>query len=75
MRFFFDYLTPERPLYDYHGQVFYSRQAAIDFAVAIVEDLKHSLSEAWIGACVEVRDAQGQHLYSLAVSDGELQSA
>lgn len=75
MRFFFDYLTPDRPLYDYHGQVFYSRQAAIDFAAAIVEDLKHSLTERWIGSCVEVRNEQGERVYSLPVSEGELQLA
>lgn len=67
MRFFFDYTTRDRSLYDYRGDEFRTAQAAIEFAAAIAEDLKHSLANEWLGWRVEVRNTEGVKLFSLPV--------
>ena len=66
-RFFFDYTTNGQSLYDYRGDEFRNPQSAIDFAEAIAQDLKHSLSGDWLGWSVEVRDAEGTKFFSLLV--------
>jgi hypothetical protein len=71
MRFFFDYRTRDQALYDYCGDYFQHPQAAIEFAAAIAEDLKNRLTENWVGWSVEVRNAEGTKLSSIAVdADG-----
>ena len=67
-RFFFDYMGGDQSLYDYRGHEFRSPQAAIDFAGAIVEDLKNSLDKAWLGWCIEVRNAAGVRFSTLPVN-------
>jgi hypothetical protein len=67
-RFFFDYRSHGQSLYDYHGHEFRNPQAAIDFAGAIVEDLKNSLDKAWIGWCIEVRNGAGVRFSALPVN-------
>ena len=57
-RFFFDYTAKEQSLLDYGGHEFRSSQAAIDFAQAIAQDLRHSLNGNWLGWSVEVRNAK-----------------
>ena len=66
-RFFFDYTTKDRSLYDYQGDVFLSSGDAYEFAQATVQSLKNSLAGDWIGWSVEVRNATGTKLFSLPV--------
>jgi uncharacterized protein DUF6894 len=67
MRFFFDYRTNNRSLFDYRGDEFQSPQGAIEYAEAIVQHLKNSLSGDWVGWSVEVRNAEGTKFHSLLV--------
>jgi hypothetical protein len=67
-RFFFDYVTRGRLLYDYNGVEFRSAQSAIEYAADIVEDLRHSLSEEWLGWWIEVRKADGAKILTLPVN-------
>ena len=67
MRFFFDYTTKDRSLYDFQGDDFHSPQSAIEFAEAIAQDLKCSLSNDWLGWWIEVRNAEGMKFISLPV--------
>jgi hypothetical protein len=69
-RFFFDYTTRDRSLYDYRGDEFPSSQSAIEFAHETAQVLKHSLSGNWVGWSVEVRNADGKKFYSLPVGKG-----
>ena len=66
-RFFFDYRTSDRALYDYGGQEFRSVQGAEEFAQMIVQDLSYSLNADWNGWSVEVRNAEGLKFLSLPV--------
>ena len=66
-RFFFDYTTKDRSLYDYQGDDFLSTGDAYEFAQATAQSLKNSLAGDWIGWSVEVRNAAGKKLFSLPV--------
>lgn len=66
-RFFFDYTTKDRSLYDYQGDVFLSQNDAFEFAQATAQSLKNSLASEWLGWSVEVRNAEGRKLFSLPV--------
>lgn len=66
-RFFFDYATNGQSLYDYRGDEFRTAKSATEYAVAIAENLKHSLSDDWIGWWIEVRNAEGVKLSSVPV--------
>jgi hypothetical protein len=74
MRFFFDYTSKDKSLYDYQGDEFLNSQAAIEFAEATVQVLKHSLAGAWIGWSIVVRDAEGKKFYSLEVGSDRMSS-
>jgi hypothetical protein len=67
-RFFFDYMGRGQSLYDYRGHEFRSPQAALEFAGAIVEDLKNSIDQAWMGWCIEVRNAAGVRFSTLQIN-------
>ena len=75
MRFFFDYRTSDQSLYDYSGDYFGTPQAAIEFAGAIAENLKHSLTEDWMGWAIEVRNAEGMKFSSIPVKTAGLAAA
>jgi hypothetical protein len=74
-RFFFDYTAKEQSLLDYGGHEFSSFAGASEFAQAVAQDLKYSLSGDWLGWCVEVRNAHGKRLLTLAVDNPELEAA
>jgi hypothetical protein len=65
MRFFFDYKTQDQSVYDYHGEDFRGPQDAAEYAKAIADHLRQSLSNAWEGWCVEVRNEEGERFISL----------
>lgn len=68
-RFFFDYTTKDRSLYDYRGDEFSNSQSAIEFAHETAQVLTQSLSGDWVGWSVEVRNADGEKFLSLPVGD------
>jgi hypothetical protein len=68
MRFFFDYRTTGDSLYDYTGSEFGSIEAAVEFAGAIAEHLKHSLTRDWSDWRIEVRSAEGRTYSALSVA-------
>ena len=74
-RFFFDYTAKEQSLLDYGGHEFPSSGAAMEFAQAIAHDLKHSLTDNWLGWCIVVRNAAGMRLLSVPVDSHELEAA
>ena len=67
MRYFFDYTTKDRALYDYKGDEFLSSKHAFEFAEATAQALKNNLRGEWAGWSVEVRSAEGRKLLSLPV--------
>jgi hypothetical protein len=67
MRFFFDYTSNDRSLYDYRGEDFRTPEAAIDFAQTTAQVLTNSLSGDWVGWSIEVRNADGKKFLSLPV--------
>jgi hypothetical protein len=69
-RFFFDYATHGQSLYDYRGDYFRGAHAAIEYAGAVAESLKHSLSDDWSGWWIEVRSAEGLKLSTVPVIQG-----
>ncbi len=75
MRFFFDYTTKDQSLFDYKGDEFRSPQDAIEYAEAIAQDLKHSLTTNWTGWSIEVYSPEGRKFFSLAVDSPELRAA
>jgi hypothetical protein len=72
MRFFFDYATDDRSLFDYRGEDFRSHHSAIEFAAIIAQHLKNSLSGEWNGWSIEIRNADGTKLCSLPVDSPDL---
>lgn len=67
MRFFFDCTTKDQLMYDYQGTDFRTSQGAFEFAEAMVQHLRDSLTGEWSSWSVEVRDAQGKKLFSMPV--------
>jgi hypothetical protein len=67
VRYFFDYTTKGRSLYDFQGDDFLSSKDAYEFAQATAQSLKNSLAGDWLGWSVEVRNAEGRKLFSLPV--------
>jgi hypothetical protein len=70
MRFFIDYKTTDKSLYDYQGEEFMSSNDAFDFAEQTAQSLKNKLDGDWIGWLVEVRDAEGRKYFSFRVDTG-----
>jgi len=68
MRFFFDYATTDRSLYDYHGSEFQTSHGAFDFAEAIAQDLRNRLSGEWNNWSIEVCTPEGKKLISIRVA-------
>jgi hypothetical protein len=65
MRFFFDYKTDDRALYDYRGDEFNSAKGAIEFAAEIAEGLNESLEDKWSGWSIEVRNPEGGMVFRI----------
>jgi two-component system, chemotaxis family, chemotaxis protein CheY len=68
-RFFIDYTTKDQSLYDYQGEEFLNSADALDFAEATAQALKNSLNGDWIDWTVQVRNAEGVKLFSLAMAN------
>lgn len=74
MRLFFDYITKDQPLLDYRGHEFPSCRGVVEFAEAIADDLKNSLTEDWIGCSIEVRNVEGCRILSLPIGVPDLRA-
>jgi hypothetical protein len=74
-RYFFDYTTQGRSIYDYRGDSFLNSDGACEFAEVIALDLKHSPNNEWVGWSIEVRNAAGTKFLSLPVENAELMAA
>ena len=73
-RFFFDMVAADKRYFDYHGRYFRDADAAYQHAQIL--SLDSGSMEEWQGGQVEVRDAGGQKLFSIAiVEDAELKAA
>jgi len=67
-RYFFDIVDQHRrACYDYKGRETPSPQKALSLAEVIALDLCCTNPDAWSGCSVEVRDRQGQRLFSIPV--------
>ncbi len=69
-RFFFDVTTNEQSLFDYKGHEFRTPQGALDFATSMVQRLENSLNDSWSGWSIEVRNAEGNRVFSFPLGRG-----
>jgi hypothetical protein len=67
MRFFFDYSSKERRIFDYVGFEFKSSHAAVEFAQEKLQLLANSLTQDWVGWSIEVCNADGAKFCSLPI--------
>jgi hypothetical protein len=72
MRFFFDFISDERTIFDYVGYEFKNSQGAVEFAQEKSLLLKNSLTRAWAGWSIDVSSAEGQKLCSLPIDGDEM---
>jgi hypothetical protein len=70
MRFFFDFTSGEKVIFDYLGLEFKNTRGAIDFAQEKSQLLKNSLSRKWAGWSIEVCSPEGAKLCILPIDDG-----
>jgi hypothetical protein len=69
MRFFFDFTSGEKVLFDYLGLEFRTSRGAINFAQEKSQLLKNSLSQEWAGWSIEVCSAEGAKLCKLPIDN------
>jgi hypothetical protein len=70
-RFFFDVSTAKGFLYDYEGRVFRRDEDARKLAELIALDLESTDALEWTGSAVQVRNVDGQTLFSVVVQESE----
>ena len=75
MRFFFDFTSGEKVIFDYLGLEFTNPSGAIDFAQEKSQLLKNSLSQEWAGWSIEVCSPEGAKLCILPIDDAAMASA
>lgn len=68
MRFFFDLKNEQHKVLDYRGEDFGHHEAAIDFAEAVADDMRHRVSGQWLGWSVEVLDEIGRQFISIPIA-------
>lgn len=71
MRFFFDFTSKEKVIFDYLGLEFNNSRGAIDFAQEKSQLLKNSLSQEWAGWSIEVCSAEGAKLCVLRIDNAK----
>jgi Domain of unknown function (DUF6894) len=72
MRFFFDFTSGEKVIFDYLGLEFKNSRGAIDFAQERSQLLKNSLNKEWAGWSIEVCSPEGTKLCVLPIDDAML---
>jgi hypothetical protein len=74
-KYFFDLVSRDRCEYDYRGRAFDGPEQAIELANLIALDLEVGADEKWSGWVVQVRNSQGQEIFSLPVQTPDLAAA
>jgi hypothetical protein len=74
-RFFFDVSTARGFLYDYEGREFRRVEDARKLAELIALDLESTEASEWTGSAVEVRNVDGQTLFSILVQEADRAAA
>jgi hypothetical protein len=69
-RYFFDFGTQGRSMYDYKGHEFATPEAAYQLAALIALDLE--IDGEWVGWAVAVRSPEGDKIFSIPVRNAEL---
>jgi hypothetical protein len=69
MRFFFDFTSDGKVIFDYLGLEFTEPRNAIDFAQEKSQFLKSILSQEWAGWSIEVCSPEGATLCVLPIDD------
>lgn len=72
MRFFFDYTSNNKVLFDYRGGEFKNPRGALEFAEETLQLLKNSLTREWDGWSIEVCSPEGAKLFSLPIDAPEI---
>jgi hypothetical protein len=72
MRFFFDFISDERVIFDYVGYEFKNPQGAVEFAQEKSQLLKNSITRDWAGWSIGVSSAEGQKLCSLPIDSEDM---
>lgn len=72
MRFFFDFASKEKIIFDYLGLEFKSSHGAIDFAQEKLQLLKNSLTQEWVGWSIQVCSPEGRKLCILPIEGAEM---
>ena len=72
MRFFFDFTSKEKIIFDYLGLEFKSPHGAIDFAQEKLQLLKNSLTQEWVGWSIQVCSPEGRKLCILPIDGVEM---
>jgi hypothetical protein len=72
MRFFFDFTSKEKVIFDYLGLEFKSSHGAIDFAQEKLQLLKNSLTQEWVGWSIQVCSPEGRKLCILPIDGAEM---
>jgi hypothetical protein len=75
MRFFFDFTSDEKVIFDYLGLEFTNPRGAIDFAQEKSQFLKSSRSQEWTGWSIEVCSPEGARLCILPIDDAVVAAA
>jgi hypothetical protein len=74
-RYFFDLVSRDRSEYDYCGLEFSTLDAARQVAELIALDLEVMDEGAWSGWMIHVRNASGQHFFSVHLPEPGLIAA
>jgi hypothetical protein len=74
-KYFFDLVSRDRCEYDYSGRALDGPEQAIELANLIALDLEVGEDEKWSGWVVQVRNSQGQEIFSLPVQNPDLAAA
>jgi len=75
MRFFFDFTSDEKVIFDYLGLEFTNPRGAIDFAQEKSQFLKSCHSQEWTGWSIEVCSPEGAKLCILPIDDAAAAAA
>jgi hypothetical protein len=68
-RYFFDLVSGERSEYDFRGRECCTLEAARQVAELIALDLEVMDEGCWTGWTINVRNASGQHIFSVPVPE------
>jgi len=74
-RYFFDAVGEQRREYDYCGRHLKTAEGAFQLAELIALDYAVKGEDEWVGCSINVRDAEGQKLFSVPIQSSFLVAA